>query len=203
LGGPDWDADSDRLQANLARVLEQIRDEARRRRPLHARDAARWHAAILEGLEAPEPRGAGVFRGEPGLEDIHVHVGPHPGVPPGEVADALAGFEDTLKRGIELLDARIPAGSMPDGTTIGAVIDLCAWVHAEWVRIHPFVNGSGRTARLWANAIAMRYELPPFVRLRPRPGHGYGPAAERAMQGEWQPTARAFRAMLAAQARGE
>jgi hypothetical protein len=48
------------------------------------------------------------------------------------------------------------------------VIDLCAWVHAEWVRIHPFANGNGLTARLWANSLAVRYGLPPFIRFAPK-----------------------------------
>ena len=58
-----------------------------------------------------------------------------------------------------------------------------------------FLNGNGRTARLWANCIAMRYGLPPFVRLRPRPDDAYGHASEEAMQGRWQATAPVFRQM--------
>ena len=30
-------------------------------------------------------------------------------------------------------------------------IELAAWTHAEFVRIHPFVDGNGRTARLIMN----------------------------------------------------
>ena len=74
-----------------------------------------------------------------------------------------------------------------------AVLTLCAWVHSEWVRIHPFANGNGRTARLWVNSIAMRYGLPPFLRIRPRPDSGYGRAASSAMQGDWRPTVALFR----------
>jgi Fic family protein len=76
------------------------------------------------------------------------------------------------------------------------VIDLCAWAHTEWTRIHPFANGNGRTARLWANFLAVRYRLPPFIRLRPRPDEGYADAGARAMQGDWQPTALVFRRLL-------
>jgi Fic family protein len=76
---------------------------------------------------------------------------------------------------------------------LAATLDVCAWVHAEWVRIHPFANGNGRTARLWANFIAMRYGLPPFVRLHPRPERGYGAAASAAMRGDWDQTALVFR----------
>lgn len=66
------------------------------------------------------------------------------------------------------------------------------------MRIHPFANGNGRTARLWANAIAMRYGLPPFVRLRPRPDFGYEAASGEAMRGKHQTTILAFRRLLAA-----
>ncbi len=59
-----------------------------------------------------------------------------------------------------------------------------------------FANGNGRTARLWANFIAVRYGLPPFVRLRPRPDEGYSEAGIKAMQGDWEPTAIVFRRLL-------
>ena len=76
------------------------------------------------------------------------------------------------------------------------MIVLCAWAHAEWARVHPFANGNGRTARLWANSLAMRYNLPPFVRLRPRPDGKYGAVCQAAMLGDWAPTATLFREML-------
>lgn len=41
----------------------------------------------------------------------------------------------------------------------------------------------------------MRYGLPPFVRLRPRPDGGYGAACSKAMEGDWTPTAQVFRRM--------
>ena len=94
------------------------------------------------------------------------------------------------------IPARYPAGQELDGDGLAAVIDLCAWTHAEWVRIHPFGNGNGRTARIWANALLMRYGLPPVVRLRPRPDRGYGRAGAAAMKGNWRPAAAVFRRML-------
>lgn len=48
-------------------------------------------------------------------------------------------------------------------------MELAALAHGEWVRIHPFANGNGRTARTWANWIAARYGLPMFVSVKPRP----------------------------------
>lgn len=37
------------------------------------------------------------------------------------------------------------------GTADGNSIELAAWTHAEFVRIHPFVDGNGRTARMLMN----------------------------------------------------
>ena len=44
-------------------------------------------------------------------------------------------------------------------------IELAAYSHHELVRIHPFVDGNGRTARLLTNLILMRNGYPPIVIL--------------------------------------
>ncbi len=87
--------------------------------------------------------------------------GDREGLPPADVSGALAAFERTLQRAVSVLDARYASGHDLDADGLAAVIDLCAWAHAEWIRIHPFANGNGRTARIWANALLMRYGLPP------------------------------------------
>jgi Fic family protein len=77
------------------------------------------------------------------------------------------------------------------------LITLCAYTHGEWVRIHPFANGNGRTARLWANWCALRYGVPPFVRLKPRPeGNLYPTASALSMQGDHQAMVAVFADML-------
>jgi hypothetical protein len=150
----------------------------------------------MEGLDVGDPRYVGTFRGEAGLENVQVRIGSHFGVPSVSVAEELRVFEDTLQKAVASLDEMLVPGKPLTADQLGAVIDLCAWVHSEWVRIHPFANGNGRTARLWANSIALRYGLPPFVRLRPRPDGGYGAAGAAAMQGDWEPTAKVFHKML-------
>jgi Fic family protein len=192
----DWDEDSPQLQANLVGVLREIRDEAERRSPLSADTARHWHTRIMLNLVVPDTAYVGHFRGEPGMEALGVRVGRKSGVPPAGVSSELHSFEVKLQAAIRELDRRIAPGVLPNHDGIEAVIEMAAWAHAEWVRIHPFANGNGRTARLWANAILMRYGLPPFVRLRPRPDHGYGAAGAAAMQGQWEPTAAAFNAMF-------
>jgi len=150
----------------------------------------------MQGLDVADAKYVGSFRGEPGLENIQVRIGSHYGVPPGRVAEELGKFEVKLQAAVALLDETLPAGKQLTADQLGLVIDLCAWAHSEWVKIHPFANGNGRTARLWANSIALRYGLPPFVRLRPRPDGGYGAAGAQAMQGNWEPTAKVFHKML-------
>lgn len=193
----DWDADNPTLQQNLVETLRRIRDSAALRGMVRASDATTWHREIMDGLEVPKPEYVGRFRGEDGLEAVRVVVGPHEGVPPDQVAEAVAIFERKLNQVLARLDSLIPAGATLNTDTLAAVLDVCAWAHAEWVRIHPFVNGNGRTARLWANYAAMRYGLPPFVRLRPRPdADAYARAGIEAMNGNWNPTAEVFRVML-------
>jgi hypothetical protein len=193
---PDWDADSPQLRRNLGKVLDAIERDAARRAVPRVATAKRWQAQMMDGLAVEKPEYAGRFRGEPGLERCGVHVNGVYGSAPWEVADELKVFESTLQRAVTALDARYPNADSLDDDGLSAVIELAAWAHAQWVRIHPFANGNGRTARAWANLIMMRYGLPPVVALRPRPGGGYASAGAAAMRGQWRPTVNVFRRML-------
>lgn len=193
---PDWDADSPQLRQNLARVLDEIVQAAEWRETPTLEAARRWQTLLMEGLDVPDSRFVGAFRGEPGLENIQVRVGAAYGLDSSNVADELTRFEAKLQTLVAELDALIPMGQEVNADQLAAIIDLCAWAHAEWVRIHPFPDGNGRTARFWANSLAMRYGLPPLVRLRPRPNRGYAEAGVKAMEGDWKPTAVVFRRLL-------
>ena len=193
---PEWDKDSPRLRQNLGQVLKEIVRAAERREVPTLEAARHWQSWMMEGLEVPDRRYVGAFRGEPGLELIQVRVGANYGVDSIDVSEELADFETKLQALIAELDALLPMGQELDADQLAAVIDPCAWVHAEWVRTHPFANGNGRTARLWANSLAVRYGLPPFIRLRSRPNAGYGDAGAKSMQGDLKPTAVVFRRLL-------
>ena len=193
---PDWDADSLQLRANLVQVLSSIVQTAQQREQPRLESATRWHALSMQNLKVSDPRFVGRFRGEPGLESVQVRVGAHYGVDAEDVAGSLAEFETKLRALVAELDSLLPAGEEPNADQLAAILDLCAWVHSEWVRIHPLANGNGRTARLWANSIAIRYGMPPFIRLRPRPNSGDAEAGANAMQGNWKPTAIVFRRLL-------
>ena len=156
-----------------------------------------WHKDLIRGLKAPDPKYIGRFRGERGLEHVEVRIGKAFGVRSDLVGAEVKLFQEKLHAQMDFLDTLIDPTQGPDSVgSLSAVLDLCAWAHAEWVRIHPFANGNGRTARILADCLALRYGLPPFVRVRPRPGYGYGEAGAAAMKGNWRPTVAVFRHML-------
>jgi hypothetical protein len=198
-----WDDDGPQLQANLAQVLTYARDHARRRAKPALSDALSWHRDMMRGLTIPPKTCAGYppenlvgrFRGMRGLEIYDVGIGDKACVGSHSVADALLSFQDELQRRVGALDALIgPEATEQDlsANQLREILTLCAWAHCEWIRIHPFANGNGRTARIWANYLAMRYALPPFVQLRPRPGREYEAASAAAMDGHWRETFRVF-----------
>ena len=86
----------------------------------------------------------------------------------------------------------------PDDVFISAAI-----AHGEWIRVHPLASGNGRVDRLWAHWVGVRYGLPVFVALRPRPaGLLYAGAAAASMRGDHDPTVAIFLDMLDSALRG-
>ncbi len=77
---PDWDADSSTLHENLKQALCLARDQASTRKTPELESAKQWHRRIMENLAVPDKNYIGRFRGEQGLENYEVRIGPHPGV---------------------------------------------------------------------------------------------------------------------------
>lgn len=197
-----WDVDppgsAARTRRNLEEIVRGLAEAAAERAVPTADLACDWHRRIFAGVTLPVPYYAGEVRDDdprfPELVGYEVRVGPQPGLPSREVPAALHRFEVQMQRAVALLDAQVPVGEVPRETgTLGSVVTLCALAHGEWARIHPFANGNGRIARLWANWSALRYGLPPFVRLRPRPeGFLYSRAAGDSMRGDHRATVALF-----------
>lgn len=161
------------------------------------------HRRLYDQVPLPVPYYAGEVRDSdpeyPELDGHEVRVGPFHGLPSPLVPQALATFGAQAKSAVQILDGLVAAGEKPaNSNEAHAVLTLCANLHGEWIRIHPFANGNGRIARLWANWAALRYGLPPFVTIRPRPGSPYGAAAISSMQGDHQLMAVVFNQMLRA-----
>jgi hypothetical protein len=201
-----WDDDppesSARIEANLLAVGRRIYAEAPRREPPTLAMAQQWHRDVFAEVALPVDYYAGEIRdSDPSLPELfgyEVGVGAQPGVPSAEVPAALADFEARAGRAVVGPDGAIPVGTRPTApAALNAVMFLAANLHGEWVRIHPFANGNGRTARLWVIWTAARYGLPPFVRLKPRPaGIPYAAAAQASMTGQHGQMATVFNQML-------
>lgn len=149
----DWDEDCQQLQANIERLLSQASVDAIRRTELTLEVMKTWHRDLIRQLAVPDIRYVGRFRGEPGLEGIEVKIGGAFGVRSDLVQGELDEFQKQLRSKVKALDKQIKPGQVPGDDELITVIELCAWAHSEWVRIHPFANGNGRTARILANTL--------------------------------------------------
>lgn len=161
-----------------------------------------WHRETYRGVPLPVPCYAGEIRDTdaefPELIGYEVAVGTAMGAPSSEVPAALAAFEAGLQAIIARMDRAIAVGDRP-GTSadLFAVLEVAAIAHGEWVRIHPFANGNGRIARLWANWVSVRYGLPFFLTLKPRPANVlYASAAAASMRGDHRPMVVTFLTLL-------
>jgi len=201
-----WNADPPgsgrRLAANLRGVALDIKHDAPARRPATATLAQDWHRRAFAGITLPVPYYAGEFRDTdaalPELIGYEVEVGGVRAVPSADVPAALRTFESGMRSALAALDPVIAAGARPATVAeLDAAVRIAAIAHGEWTRIHPFANGNGRMARLWANWVAVRYGLPLFVRLRPRPSAGlYAGAAAISMRGNHAPMVAVLHDML-------
>lgn len=193
---PPWNEDRRRdrrrIEANTLTVAHQIAGAAPARDAPTLDMARQWHRSVYAGIPVPVPYYVGEFRDSdlryPDLTTYEVEVGnpPVPGIPCADVNNQLARFELHMQDAVSRLDPAIPGGAPPaSGPALSSVLVLCASAHGEWIRIHPFANGNGRTARLWVLWVSSRYGLPPFIRIKPRPeGVKYAAAAAASMHGD-------------------
>lgn len=186
----DQPGSESQIAANAANVLTLIAEEADQRIAPTVAMAQQWHRDLYDGLPRPFDYYAGEVRDSdpafPELIAYEVEVAGIRGFPSAVVPQALQRFEQAAQVVAGTLDAAISVGNDPSTMQpqeLQAVLTYCASLHGEWIRIHPFANGNGRTARLWANWSALRYGLPPFVTIKPRPHDPYGTAALHSMRG--------------------
>lgn len=191
-----------RIEDNLHRLGNAVVAQASLRAVPTIAMAQNWHRETYRGVPLPVSCYAGEIRDTdpdfPELIGYEVAVGTAMGTPSSEVPDALAAFEAGLQAVIARMDRAIAVGDRP-GTNadLFAVLEVAAIAHGEWVRIHPFANGNGRIARLWANWVFVRYGLPFFLTLKPRPANMlYASAAAASMRGDHRPMVVTFLTLL-------
>lgn len=143
-----------------------------------------------------EPWVKGHYRGQgPPTSKLYScinHVDGVLGVMPRHVARRVAETFTELEARLDALDARVGAGASV-GDMYAEVLAVCAWLHGEWIRIHPLANHNGSTARLLTVMVALRYGIPMGLPGKPRsamPGPGlhldYNLASGNQMQGDDQ-----------------
>lgn len=182
-----------RIDRNATRTLRLVRQHAQSGRPPTLNDAQEWHRELFKDVVLPVDYYAGEFRDSdprfPELVNYEVVIGGSIGVVARDVPVALSSFEAAMQAAVSRLDQGVGPGVKPATISdLTAVALLSANVHGEWVRIHPFANGNGRTARLWGNWSLLRYGLPAILRVKPSPSQGdYVDAAKQSMRSDHRP----------------
>lgn len=127
------------------RELDEVRDHASAW--TFVKENARKGVALTENLirdiherVVPAEGIGGIYRRIPVYIRGAQHVPPHP----HKVLDAMKNFI-----------YRMEHDQFPNQT------EKAAWIHAEFVKIHPFQDGNGRTARLIMNYFLLTHGMPP------------------------------------------
>ena len=185
MTAPSWQDDDPRnlsvIQDNAAQLITELRATAAERIPPTREELCRWHARLYAGCQVPVAGYIGHFRGDPAVKeliDYEVGLGARlqngnlekMGVWARQVGEEMDGVLAGLHAVFTELDARLPVGkpaTTPDDVL--ALISFTALAHGECLRVHPFANGNGRIARLLVAFICLRYGLPMFLHIKPRP----------------------------------
>jgi fido (protein-threonine AMPylation protein) len=122
------------------------------------------HRTMFEGLF---PDFAGRLRGPaPRYVPSDVEFGNYHGVRHLEVPAACEMLFRDIGRLVDQLDAMRAILDADEWSR--EALKVAAYLHCEIVRIHPFVNGNGRTARVCLNYFAWRYGMAPVAITRPK-----------------------------------
>lgn len=170
-------ADTPIINANVAQLDAAIAASPGARDPFTLDLVREWHRAIHAGT-AHVPRGEyiGGFRGEGSihLRNYGVEFGLNPatggrfdGAAPLTVAGHLAAFGAEMVAALAKWDAIMPTLADVSLSRLNTVIEDVAALYAKWIRIHPFADGNGRTARVLLNWVMVRYGQPLILPGRP------------------------------------
>lgn len=170
-------ADTPVINANVAQLDAAIAAAPGAREPFTLELVREWHRAIHAGAaHIPRLEYVGSFRGEGSLHlrTYGVGFGSDPrtggkfhGAAPDTVAGHLAAFEADMVAAVVKWDGIMPTLEDVTLSRLNTVIEDVAVLYATWIRIHPFADGNGRTARVFLNWVMARYGQPLVLPGRP------------------------------------
>ena len=186
MTAPWWQEDDPKnlslIQGNVTQLITELRATATNRVLPTREELCRWHARLYAGCDVPVAGYVGHLRGDPAVKeliDYEVGLGARlkdgnlekMGVWARQVGEEIDAVLAGLGAVFVELDSRLPTGKSPTTPDeILALISFAALAHGECLRVHPFANGNGRVARLLVAFICLRYGLPMFLHVKPRPG---------------------------------
>lgn len=119
---------------NHAEAIDYIKDFAKSELAISERTIKEIHALVLHGIDRDN---AGRYRCVPVMISGSIHVPPQPYLIEPQMEAFMLRFEKMEKEGTH-------------------PVLIAAYLHDELVRIHPFIDGNGRTSRLLMNLYLLR-----------------------------------------------
>jgi hypothetical protein len=186
---PDW-PDPHRSTTDARRALFRARRYAYRR--ITSEYPARrcievWHGLLFDGDPPLDYYAGNVRQRDPRRTCLaqNVGVGSLPGTHFSEVPNEIDRLAEEMGRELHLLehpwdDHHERARSSRLAVAIGRAV-------GRFVKIHPFINGNGRTSRLLWEVLLARFQVGPQATVLSRPMRPYGDLMMDAMRGNNAP----------------
>jgi fido (protein-threonine AMPylation protein) len=122
--------------------------------------------------------------------EVGVPGDPRVGFPPSQVADTMDSFSQEIRAGLGGIDAaaELPLVQLPEEDRLINLVRFACHVFEYFLRVHPYANGNGHSARLILWAILGRYGYwPTRFSIEPRPAdQRYTPAITRYRAGDYE-----------------
>lgn len=119
---------------NHSEAIDYIKDIAKKDIEISERTIKEVHALILHGIDREN---AGRYRNVPVMISGSTHMPPQPFLIEKQMEDFIIKFQQMEKDKVH-------------------TVLIAAYLHDELVRIHPFIDGNGRTSRLLMNLYLLR-----------------------------------------------
>jgi fido (protein-threonine AMPylation protein) len=190
---PKWILDDDAALPGIAQAASAFVRFLNRQNPkryiLTHGDVKEWHRNMFRNA-VPVPYYAGNYRSVDGARpclNTNVQVAGALGAPAAEVESFMKQFSDELEGATKATDGFVATATSPM-VPVQAAAQIAAFAGGSIIKIHPFVNGNGRMARMVMNFFLHRYlnRVPFYI---DRPTHpDYSTASMMAMQhGQYGP----------------